>query len=94
MHPGLPEPEGRPAAPGVYEALAAADPAGRADIVLRLLGEDPHGRLRLPARDGSGAVLAGVDLGRPALRARPRPGTGAPPWWSRRRGTRWASGGS
>ncbi|WZO95895.1 pentapeptide repeat-containing protein [Isosphaeraceae bacterium EP7] len=53
--------------PEVYEALAAATPAERAEIVLRLIEEHPRNRLVLPARDGKPAMLDGVDLGPEAL---------------------------
>jgi uncharacterized protein YjbI with pentapeptide repeats len=68
--------------PATYEQLAAASPAERSELILRLIQDHPHGRLELPVQDGRVAVLDEVRLGRDALRDRPRPATGQPPWWS------------
>ncbi len=48
-----------------YEELTGASPAERAEIVARLMAGQPEGRLILPAREGTAAVLDGIDLGHP-----------------------------
>ncbi|MDR3633768.1 MAG: pentapeptide repeat-containing protein [Isosphaeraceae bacterium] len=63
----------------VYERLAAATPAERAAIVLRLIEEHPAKRLELPAYDGLHAVLDEVDLSPEALESLGEP-HGAGPW--------------
>jgi uncharacterized protein YjbI with pentapeptide repeats len=54
----------------IYEALAEAPAAQRADIVLRLIEDHPQGRLVIPARDGLHAVLDEIDLSPQALQSR------------------------
>ena len=54
--------EGPSGSDTLYKDLAAASPEERAGIVLRLVREDPAGRLDLPEREGLGAVLDGLDL--------------------------------
>ena len=46
----------------IYAELLEASPARRAEIVVRLAGGHPSGLLELPSRDGSGAILDGIDL--------------------------------
>lgn len=50
-------------------------------MVLRLIMAHPHGRLELPAREGQGAVLDGVDLSRASLEARRAETVSPAPWW-------------
>jgi uncharacterized protein YjbI with pentapeptide repeats len=52
-----------------FERLSTADAAGRAEIVRQLIAEHPQGRLELPAQDGAGAILNGVQLGNIDLRS-------------------------
>src|SRR4051794_35726874 len=65
-----------------YAQLAAASPAERAELLLQLIQENPHGRLELPGSGDCPAVLDEVKLGRESLQSRPRPATGHPSWWS------------
>ncbi len=64
----------------VYEALAAGSPAGRAEVVLRLLAER-GGRLCLPLLAGQGAVLTMIELGPEALQARRQAAGDDQAWW-------------
>ena len=78
---------GKLPAPGrTYHDLAAASPAARAEMVLRLIEEHPGGRLELPARDGVPAALDGVDLSGPALAGLRGESPGPAPWWDAGRG--------
>jgi uncharacterized protein YjbI with pentapeptide repeats len=65
----------------VYERLATATQAERAEVVLRLIEGHPQGRLELPTRDGLQAVLDGLDLSQPALEGRQTPIPAGAPWW-------------
>jgi uncharacterized protein YjbI with pentapeptide repeats len=72
----------------LFALLDAADAAGRAEMVLWLLGADPGRPLDLSARDGLRAVLDGIDLGRAGLESRLGLAAGSepvaeppPPWW-------------
>ncbi|HBI43313.1 MAG TPA: hypothetical protein DDY78_10720 [Planctomycetales bacterium] len=65
-----------------FEGLATASSAERADMVLRLIMAHPRGRLELPAREGVGAVLDGVDLSRSSLEARRGDAVAPAPWWN------------
>ncbi len=78
--------EQRPAPADVFEELSAADPAGRAEVVLRMLSEQAGGPLDLAERDGQRAALERVNLGRSRLEAwlaasGSSPGEPAPVWW-------------
>lgn len=71
----------------IYERLAKAAPAERAEIVLALV--EQSGRLVLPERDGHQAMLNEVPLGRVALRKKRRQlheqGLPVPRWWDPKR---------
>jgi uncharacterized protein YjbI with pentapeptide repeats len=69
----------------VYEKLAAATQAEKAEVVLRLIEGHPQGRLELPTRDGLQAVLGGLDLSRQALKGRPAQIPAGAPWWDAER---------
>jgi Pentapeptide repeats (8 copies) len=64
----------------IFEELATARPARRADIVLQLIGEHPQGTVVLPAHDGLHAVLDNIDLSAQALSSRPMQ-VESLPWW-------------
>jgi uncharacterized protein YjbI with pentapeptide repeats len=64
----------------IYLRLAAATPAERTDLLLRLIEGHPQGRLELPAGDSRPARLDGIDLSPPGLAARCN-GDAPPPWW-------------
>ncbi|MHB0875689.1 MAG: pentapeptide repeat-containing protein [Anaerolineae bacterium] len=74
-----------PASPEVYEQLDRATPEDRAAIVLRLIEDNPYGRLELPQRQGVGANLYGLDLSPETTKARygRRLRTNPPSWWDR-----------
>ena len=56
--------EGEVAPPSsTYGELAEASPEGRLEIVARLAGEHPSGKVVLPAVDGQAAILDGIDPG-------------------------------
>ncbi len=74
--------EGPRVDPSIYDRLAAATPAERAEIVLRLIEEHPHGRLELPTRNGMNATLDEIDLSPKALESRAGQREDAP-WWDR-----------
>ncbi len=63
------------------QLLAAAAPADKALLVLRLVEAHPEGRLELGASGDAGAALAEVDLSRDVLRAGRLPQAAAAPWW-------------
>ena len=66
----------------IYEKLAEATPEQKTDIVLRLIGEHPKGRLELPMRDGVRAHLNYVDLSHDTLKARlAKLKVESAPWW-------------
>src|SRR5207245_2958605 len=67
-----------------YERLRLATPDERAELVLSLVSSHPEHRLELPAREGRGAMLDGVDLSDEALekRLRDAPEAGPPAWWN------------
>ena len=52
-----------------FDQLSAADPAGRASLVRRLIAAHPEHRLELSAVDGAAATLTGVDLSGSDLRS-------------------------
>src|SRR5687768_15569395 len=79
--PPVPDEAASPTASQAYGRLAAASPAERTELVLRLIEGGRQGRLELPARDGQPALLEGVGLGAAALRGRLDPAAEAP-WWS------------
>src|SRR5262245_64702107 len=70
-----------PPPPETFARLAAAHPAVRTELVLRLIETHPKRRLELPTTDGHRASLQGVRLGRPALADALPPGE-PPAWWT------------
>ncbi len=71
----------------LYERLAAATQAERAEVIIQLIEGHPQGRLELPTHDGQRAVLDGLDLSRAALEGSPTLIPADAPWWdSGRRG--------
>ena len=75
--------KGRSSASAAYVALEQAAAQQKAAIVLRLMENDPQGRLVLPPRDGHRADLYGLDLSPAAIRGLvgKRPRGQPPPWW-------------
>lgn len=65
-----------------YVQLDTAPATARAAIVLGLIEAHPEGRLMLPARDGLGAMLDGINLARPTLETRKDEAPGVPPRWN------------
>jgi uncharacterized protein YjbI with pentapeptide repeats len=68
----------------LYQALAKAGPAERAQTLLRLVEEHPQGLLELPACGGLHATLDGIDLSRERLLSEGLPEE-APCWWESHR---------
>lgn len=73
------------AIPAAYQALADADPAQRAQHVLRLIQEHADGRLELPSRQGIRATLDEINLRRDRLIAGIEAHRQRPPWWNEER---------
>ena len=67
-----------------YKLMEKATAEARADIVLRLIEEHPDHLLELPEREGYGAVLSNIDLGRNTIdKKRKEWRTDNPAWWNK-----------